>query len=173
MQCTYRLHLPERRRNLASFVRELCYPKSLLIFTDVHSHDGDLISRRKLGKLFFHRFDYFGSFEKPPRAIFTQIQNQNQSQRFASLSFASEVGDWTCLAVIKNLKILLGKTRYWQVRFLVFDERIEKDHTRLDSNRVFNFLSARYAKGPKQNEEHQQNGQTKTQRREVKEQRSD
>src|SRR5262245_13259825 len=97
MQCAYGLLLRERCRDLATLVRELCYPKSFLLFTDVHCHDGDFISRRKLGKLFFHRLDYFGSFEKPPCAIFAQIQNQDQSERFASLSLAGEVGDWTRL----------------------------------------------------------------------------
>src|SRR6185295_5477240 len=142
MSCAYSLHFTERRGNLAAFIRKLRYPKSLFIFTYIRRQDGYFISSRKLRELLFHRFHDFRSLEETTRAVITQIQDQDQCEWLARLSFTREVREGPQFTVVEYLEIFLNKIRNRQTCFLVFDESIKKNNSGLDPNRVFNFLSS-------------------------------
>ena len=78
--------------------------------------------------------------EEPACAVFAKIQNENQREWLPSLAFAREIGDAARLAVVEDLKVFRSQVRDWQVRFLVFYERVKKHHARFDPDGIFDFL---------------------------------
>src|SRR5205085_9184830 len=107
---------------------------------DIHCQDCDFIAWRKLGQLVFHRLENLGSLKKPAGAVFSQIQNKNESEWFSRLTFASEVGDLARVAVVEHLKVIVAQVGNWQISFLVLHECVENDHARFDLDRIFDFL---------------------------------
>ncbi len=85
--------------------REVAEPDSLFVFAvDAHREDRHFIFRRKLRQLVRHGFENLRTLQKPPGAVVAQIENQNEREWFARLTFAREIRKRAQIAVVIELQ---------------------------------------------------------------------